>query len=155
MSKKKICLLLTLLLLVFTSALTAHAATCKHEWGPWKTTKQPTCTQQGSKVHTCKKCGKKWYTTISAKGHNWSKKVVKNRTCTGKGLFRYTCTRCGKTKTETPSALGHHYGTYKKSGKTRKQLFKKTQYYWELCCSRCGKKAGYGNVWSATKPADR
>lgn len=155
MARKKICIIVTLLVLVLATTLEVSAATCKHEWGPWKITKQATCTGQGSKVHSCKKCGEKWYTTISPKGHSWKKEVVWNRTCTGKGLIRYTCTRCGKTRTESPAALGHHYSVYRNFGKTRKQAFKKTQYYWELCCFRCGRKAGYGGVWSTSKPKDR
>ena len=155
MSKKRICLIFTLLILMLSTTFTVSAATCKHEWGPWRITKQPTCTGYGSKRHTCKKCHETWYSTIIPQGHTWKREVIKNRTCTGKGLIKYTCTKCGKVKKETPAALGHHFGTYKKSGKSRKQLLKKTEYYWELCCSRCGKEATYGGVWSATKPKSR
>ena len=44
-----------------------HAATCghdltkdvaDHEWGAWVVTKEPTCTQTGTRQHTCSVCGK-------------------------------------------------------------------------------------------------
>ena len=31
--------------------------TCPHKWGSWHTIKEPTCTQKGTREHTCKYCG--------------------------------------------------------------------------------------------------
>ena len=87
-----------LLCLVFTigvSILTS-CSSHTHEFGAWKTTKQPTCTQQGIEERECA-CGEKQTQYIPTTDHNWTL-----ATCTSPK----TCSLCGKTE---GSALGHNY----------------------------------------------
>ena len=57
-----------------------------HKWDSGKTTKEPTCTEEGEKTLTCTDCGEITIITISAKGHE--EVIDKNvqATCTTTGL---------------------------------------------------------------------
>ena len=80
----------------------------EHVWDEGKVTKEPTCTEEGEKLYTCKKCGETRTEKIKALGHAWDNGVVtKEPTCTEKGVKTYTCSRCKETKTEDVAALGH------------------------------------------------
>ena len=74
---------------------------CKHDWGKWKVTKEPTCTEKGSRTRTCTLCGAKDKESIKATGHSWGKwKVTKEATCAKKGERTRKCSVCGKKETE-------------------------------------------------------
>ena len=81
-----------------------------HELGPWSVT-EPTCTKDGSKVASCKRCPAGFVVELPATGHNWSAWVKKNgrvhsRTCSVCGeeeeadhnipAGSVTCTDCGQ-----------------------------------------------------------
>ena len=95
----------------FAKIITVFAkatAPCEHVWDEGKVTKEPTCTEKGEKVLTCKLCGATKTVEIPAKGHTWDEgKVTTEPTCTEKGVKTFTCTVCGETKTEEIAALGH------------------------------------------------
>lgn len=68
-----------------------------HDFGAWTTTKEATCTQAGSKQHTCLTCGEVETATIAATAHNYgSYKVTTKATCTKDGVKTKTCADCGK-----------------------------------------------------------
>ena len=60
--KRRITILLAALLLMSLLAPMASYAMdyCDgaHTWGPWRTTKEPTCTEAGEQRRTCTECGK-------------------------------------------------------------------------------------------------
>ena len=95
----------------FAKIITVFAkatAPCEHVWDEGKVTKEPTCTEKGEKVVTCKLCGATKTVEIPAKGHTWDEgKVTTEATCTEKGVKTFTCTVCGETRTEEIPALGH------------------------------------------------
>ncbi|MBR0229672.1 MAG: hypothetical protein IJQ62_15100 [Clostridia bacterium] len=84
----------------------------------YNVTKQPTCTETGSRDKYCVACGQKIGTEeISAIGHKWTtkEKVITAPTCTAEGTTEKEtyCTTCGihhpteAVVTTHPSALGH------------------------------------------------
>ena len=85
-------------------------AVCKHT-NTTTTTVEATCTEAGSIVETCDKCGETVSTqTIEATGHAWNNgENTTEATCTEDGVKTYTCTatNCGETKTEEIPATGH------------------------------------------------
>ena len=87
---------------------------CSHQNKNETITRQPTCTDKGSKKTVCKDCGKDFgKTDIPAKGHNFeSLKVVKQATCTEAGLKEGKCKNCSQKKTETIPAKGHTKGNW-------------------------------------------
>ncbi len=44
---------------------------CKHEYGEWTVTNEPTCTEAGSRQKACGKCGKTATEAIDELGHEW------------------------------------------------------------------------------------
>lgn len=72
-------------------------------------TKQPTCTEDGSKTLTCSVCGYEKAEVIPATGHSWNDgEITKPATATEDGEKTYTCTVCGATDTVTIPATGAH-----------------------------------------------
>ena len=85
---------------------------CGHIWDNGTITKEPTCTEAGTKVYKCTNddCDVTKTETIKALGHNWDNGIVtKEPTCTDTGTKICTCSRDNVTKTETIKALGHDY----------------------------------------------
>ena len=76
--------------------------TCDHVWGAWTVTKDPTCTEPGSRTHTCTRCNYTETGSIPATGHDY---------VNGK------CKVCGKLK-PTSSQPTVKPGTTVKSGTT-------------------------------------
>lgn len=87
--------------------------TClEHTWGAWKTTKEATCTKDGSRTHTCTVCGTEATEKISALGHDYTKTVTPP-TCTAKGYTTYTCSRGDHTyKDDATNKLPHTWGEW-------------------------------------------
>ena len=90
----------------------ASVAALGHDFGSYKQTKAPTCTETGTEERTCSRCGEKETRTLNAKGHT----VVIDAatvTCTEAGKTEGShCSVCGtviKAQT-TVAALGHDYG---------------------------------------------
>ena len=86
---------------------------CKHDWGKWKVTKKATCTKEGEKEHTCKKCGVTKTKKIEKLEHEWGKwKVTKEATCTKEGERTHTCKNCDTKKTEKIPKKNHSFGDW-------------------------------------------
>ena len=57
-----------------------------HDYGEWKTTKEPTCTKYGTKKRICKRCNEYEIEVIDPTGHQHTKIIdQKNATCEEKG----------------------------------------------------------------------
>ena len=93
--------------------------TCDHpeDQQTTETTKEPTCTEKGSKDTKCGKCGKVLKTDeIDALGHDPEETIVTVATCTEDGTTQKTCKReiggkvCGADlgTVNEPKALGHY-----------------------------------------------
>ena len=79
----------------FKTELLDGAAQHEHSY-TWVTTKQPTCTETGTKTGTCS-CGDTKYETVPALGHSATGVAAKAATCTAAGNTAYWhCSRCGK-----------------------------------------------------------
>ena len=97
--RKKMKKLLTFITL--TLALICLLASCggqkdehTHDFGEWKVTKAPTCTEEGAEVRYCD-CGEKQTEVVVALGHTFADWVtVKEPTVTEEGLKESTCA-CG------------------------------------------------------------
>ena len=76
-----------------------------HEYN--SVTKEATCTEGGSTITTCSRCGDSSTTTTEALGHNYTAKVTTEATCTTNGVKTYTCSRCSDSYTESIAATGH------------------------------------------------
>ena len=83
--------------------------TCDHEWDAGVITKKPTCTEDGVKTFTCKKCNTTREETITHEGHKSDAGTITTEpTCTETGVKTYKCTVCGDViKTEPVPANGH------------------------------------------------
>ena len=68
-----------------------------HSWDSGVVTKQPTCTEAGTKTYTCTSCGKTKTTEIAATGHQHTEiRNKKEATCKAEGYTGDTyCTDCG------------------------------------------------------------
>lgn len=77
-----------------------------HSFGEKKTTRQPTCEEEGEETISCPACGTKKTTPIPAKGHDWEKTAQVDATATQAGYIEYTCKHCGKTKRDIIPAKG-------------------------------------------------
>lgn len=86
---------------------------CKHQWGKWVIIKEPTCTHDGKRSHTCKVCGLEKTETIPKLEHEFGKwKVIKEATCTKEGTRERTCKLCGYVEKENYYAE-HEFGKWK------------------------------------------
>ena len=111
-----------------------------HTWDNGVVSKDPTCTEKGSKTYTCAVCRETKTEEIPATGHqNKEVRDKKAATCTKAGYTGDTyCKDCGellKTGKET-DALGHTWGKGKVTRKSTYTAAGQLTY----TCSRCGKK---------------
>lgn len=111
-----------------------------HTWDNGVVSKDPTCTEKGSKTYTCAVCRETKTEEIPATGHqNKEVRDKKAATCTKAGYTGNTyCKDCGellKTGKET-DALGHTWGKGKVTRKSTYTAAGQITY----TCSRCGKK---------------
>ena len=95
--------------------------------------KAATCTQKGSVMETCSRCGETKTTELPALGHDFKETSRKVATCTQKGNVTETCSRCGQTKTTEIPALGHDFRETSRKAATCTQKGSVT-----VTCSRCG-----------------
>lgn len=80
-----------------------------HHFGDWTITKQPTCTEEGAREHTCVECGKTVSETIPPEEHDWGDWVILlDPTCTEEGRVRHECNTCGAVEEETVAPTGHY-----------------------------------------------
>ncbi|MBQ5970468.1 MAG: fibronectin type III domain-containing protein [Clostridia bacterium] len=74
----------------------------------FKTVKDPTCTEEGSKEAVCVKCGETFAAPIPALGHDLGDAYVVAPTCTANGYTGRNCTRCDYVeKTNIVKKTGH------------------------------------------------
>lgn len=111
-----------------------------HTWDNGVVSKDPTCTEKGSKTYTCAVCRETKTEEIPATGHqNKEVRDKKAATCTKAGYTGNTyCKDCGellKTGKET-DALGHTWGKGKVTRKSTYTAAGQLTY----TCSRCGEK---------------
>ena len=67
-----------------------------------------TCTQDGSKIHTCELCGYSYEEAIPAAGHSYEAEVIPP-SCAQNGYTVYTCTVCGDNYTGDETTAAHSY----------------------------------------------
>ncbi|MCL2688842.1 MAG: hypothetical protein FWE57_03205, partial [Chitinispirillia bacterium] len=88
------------------------------EWSDWVVTKEPTCTEAGSRerTRTCAVSGDidKQTEAIDALGHDWDEwTITKEPTCTEAGVQTAICKHDAEhAKTEEIDALGHDWGEW-------------------------------------------
>ena len=96
-----------------------------HDWAEWKTTKEPTCTENGEKQRTCNNgCGSVDSVTIDATGHSFTAQVLTEAylktpaNCVDAAVYYFACANenCdvenAKDETKTyisGDPLGHNY----------------------------------------------
>lgn len=105
MAKKFLCVIVLMIALVCVLASCGH----EHAWGEWQTTKEATCTAEGSRIRICadEKCNEVETETICAKGHSFGEWVItKEKTCTEDGSKERVCS-CGEKETAVIAATGH------------------------------------------------
>ena len=105
MAKKFLCVIVLMIALVCVLASCGH----EHAWGEWQTTKEATCTAEGSRIRICadEKCNEVETETICAKGHSFGEWVItKEKTCTEDGSKERVCS-CGEKEAETVYCTGH------------------------------------------------
>ncbi len=120
------------------------------EYGEWQIETEPTCTENGSRIRYCLKCGLAETEVIPSTGHSWSKTSEQSATCEEAGYINYQCANCLATKTETNDALGHDW---QESGRTDTNCLKPATVSFE--CATCGKAyTEYvdTSAWSETYP---
>lgn len=80
-----------------------------HDFGAWEITKEPTCTEKGTKTATCTRCDETKTADIEKTGHNYETEIIAS-TCTEQGYTTHTCTRCGDSYIDTYiDKLEHDY----------------------------------------------
>ena len=78
----------------------------EHEFGPWETVSEATCTEAGARKHSCSVCGAERAESLPALGHAWGEGVVTAEpTASAEGERTFTCGRCGVTRTESIARL--------------------------------------------------
>ena len=83
-----------------------------HNYSDWKITKNPTCTETGSKEKTCSRCNNKIIEELSALGHEYSTEwtIDVEPTCTNAGSKSHHCTRknCTSKSDVTEISMTEH-----------------------------------------------
>ncbi len=79
---------------------------CQHSYET--VTTEPTCGNNGLKVHTCTICGYSYSETVSATGNHSYEAVTTDPTCAADGSTVYTCSVCGDSYSDTIPATGNH-----------------------------------------------
>lgn len=154
-----------------------------HSWDSGVVTKQPTCTEAGTKTYTCTSCGKTKTTEIAATGHQHTEiRNKKEATCKEEGYTGDTyCTDCGAKVSSgqaiakidhtwdngkvTTEATCEHTGvrTYTCSvcGETKEEEIPKTDHTYDEgtvtkkpTCTETGIKTYTCTVCGATKPEE-
>lgn len=84
----------------------------EHEFGPWETVSEATCTEAGARKHSCSVCGAERTESLPALGHAWGEGVVTTEpTVSTEGAKTFTCGRCGVARTESIARLEQEAST--------------------------------------------
>ncbi len=95
----------------------------QHQYDEGTVTKQPTCTETGTKTFTCSECGATKVETIEALGHDEKVETVE-ATCTTGGYTITTCKRCdelNEKSNETEPDPSKHNIEFKEGDQVLKQ----------------------------------
>ena len=81
--------------------------TAGHKYSDWKTVKDATCTEAGTKTRECEVCGAEETAEIEAAGHKWSEEytVDKAATYAAAGTESIHCMTCDEVKEGTETAI--------------------------------------------------
>ena len=110
---KQVLSLLLVLVLVLSLVPTALAdppqEACReggeHVWDVYEDT--ATCTQSGTRMYRCRKCGIWWREPSPALGHDWREgEIIESEGLLGPRKVRYVCDRCYDVKVETEQPTG-------------------------------------------------
>lgn len=109
---KRIPLILILIgSLFFASACERTCETCSY--GAWETTKEATCTEEGSAKRTCSVCNNEETKTIEKTSHSLSFKETKTAAgCVTNGVDIWACANCAFTEEKAVTAKGHSFGAW-------------------------------------------
>ncbi|MBQ8356136.1 MAG: discoidin domain-containing protein, partial [Oscillospiraceae bacterium] len=105
----------------------------EHAFGEWTTTKEATCTEEGSRERVCE-CGEKETEVIAALGHDYVAEFIEP-TCTKSGYTLYTCSRCGHSYKDDPVEPEHKFDEGTVTAPTCTE-----QGYTTYTCLVCGEK---------------
>ena len=78
-----------------------------HDWGEWKVTKAPTCTEKGIETRSCSRCKKEETREVEMKPHDLEETRTEP-TCGTDGKVERKCKNCTYTESETLPATGKH-----------------------------------------------
>ena len=88
----------------------ANADDGKHQWGDWVISKEPTCSEEGTEVRTCKHCGAPdTQTQVVPPTERHVYTVISNdATCGEDGTLVRRCSQCGVESSEFSPKTGKH-----------------------------------------------
>ena len=110
-----------------------------HDWGEWKETRAPTCTDKGVETRICARCGEKENRDKDALGHDLTHHEAKDPTCTEAGWDAYdACSRCDYTTYRELAATGHAPGTAVRENEKAATCTQKGSYDEVVRCTACG-----------------
>ena len=125
--------------------------TAGHKYSDWKTVKDATCTEAGTKTRECEVCGAEETAEIEAAGHKWSEEytVDKAATCSEEGSKSIHCSVCDAVQEgsgKSIAKLDHTFSTEWKSDADK---------HWHGCtnCGEKGSEAAHTFEWVTDKAA--
>ena len=90
----------------------ADQSTCSHSYTT-TTLGASNCTESGTKIQSCSKCGKIVKSVVTAGSHSYGDwTTTTDATCTTAGVKIRTCSKCGNKETQTIPVSGHSYGQW-------------------------------------------
>lgn len=131
------------------------AATKSHTYGDWVTTKEPTCSAEGTKERTCTVCKTQKETgTVPATGNHTEGQWVTTAepTCVKEGTKQTKCTVCGTVMNTSaiPATGAHAAGDWQTvTAATCTSNGTKARY-----CIHCGKEIETATIEGGHKPGD-
>ena len=86
---------------------------CNHDWSPWTTDRESTCSKAGLQTRQCSICFKGEEKEIKKLDHTYGDwKVVTEATCTKEGKKTRTCKVCKYEQTKAIKKIPHDYGAW-------------------------------------------
>lgn len=109
----------------------ASQSSCSHSYSD-TVMQAATCTEGGTSVKACTKCGIVTEVAVAAVGHQYTAWNTQNATCSANGSRSRTCRVCSYVENQVLPALGHNY-TVTKHAATCSQYA-----IYEYTCTKCG-----------------
>ena len=144
MKKKLLFIAILILISIFSLSACSEPAECAHEFSEWETVVEATCISDGSKKHTCQKCGFIELEKIDAASHSYGEWIPgTDATCDTNGVLgHYECQTCGKYFDESKNLLqslivlgSHQLGEWKLYGNAANGYCEDNIFY--ATCSQC------------------